>query len=137
MKVKTQLAQLKANYGDISNREISELTGIDEQQLKELETGEARAIEFDTLAQLCDFFQCTPNDLFVLDWEEVERDTTPPSAEELSKASEIINRAFARSEAMPPRPSEEIWKSFEATVERIASQREQSEPSVKGTNFDA
>ncbi|MBO0348958.1 helix-turn-helix transcriptional regulator [Phormidium pseudopriestleyi FRX01] len=137
MKVKTKLAQLKANYGDISDREISELTGIDERQLKELENGEARAIEFDTLAQLCAFFQCTPNDLFVLDWEEVEIDTTPPSAEELSKASKIINKAFARAEAMPPRPAEEIWKSFEATVDRIASQRENSEPSVNGTNFDA
>jgi DNA-binding Xre family transcriptional regulator len=127
MKVKTKLAQLKANYGDISDREISEQTGIDERLLKELENGEARAIAFDTLAQLCDFFHCTPNDLFVLDWEEVERDTPPPSAEELSKAREIIKQGFALEEEMPPRLAGEIWAEFQAVRDRIGAEMTGSE----------
>lgn len=138
MKVITKLSELKANCGDITNEEIAEFTGIDEQELTELEKGEARAIELATLAKLCAFFQCDPNDLLALEREELELlASPPPSAEELSKAAEIINKAFARADAMPPRPAEEIWKSFEANVDRIASQIEQSEFCGNGTNFDA
>ena len=42
--------------------------------------------------------------------------------------NEIIKQGFALAEAMPPRPAEEIWESFEATVDRIASKLENSEP---------
>jgi len=122
MKVKTQLSQLKESYGHISDEEISRLTGIDLEQIRELENGSAEAIAFNTLAQLCDFFQCTPNDLLVLDREEIEIDSTPPSAEELRQASDIINKAFAIAEAMPPRPPEEIWADFEAVRERISAE---------------
>lgn len=122
MKVKPQLSHLKENYGNISDEEISQITGIDLQQIRDLENGSAEAIAFKTLAQLCDFFQCTPNDLLVLDWEEIEVDPTPPSAEELRQASEIINKAFAIAEAMPPRSAEEIWADFEAVRERIGAE---------------
>ncbi|WP_199245963.1 helix-turn-helix transcriptional regulator [[Phormidium] sp. ETS-05] len=138
MKVITKLAELKANCGDITNEEIAEVTGIDERELTELEKGEARAIELATLAKLCAFFQCYPNDLLAIEREAVELFAPqPPSAEELSKAAEIIKKGFALAEAMPPRPAEEIWKSFETTVERIAAQIEQSESCGNGTNFDA
>lgn len=137
MNIKTQLSQLKSNYGNISDEEIAQLTGIEIQQIRELENGSAEAIAFNTLAQLCDLFQCTPNDLLVLDREEIEIDATPPSAEELRKASEIINKAFAIAEAMPPRPAEEIWADFEAVCDRIGSQLEKSQSSGNGTNFDA
>lgn len=137
MKVKTQLAQLRAKHGNISYEKISEFTGIDSQQLRELESDKAEAIAFSTLAELCAFFECTPNDLFLLDSQEVEVDTTPPSTEELAKAEELLQRAFARAEAMPPRPAEEIWESFEATVDRIASQLENSEPFGNGMGVDA
>ncbi|NEO74889.1 helix-turn-helix domain-containing protein [Moorena sp. SIO4G3] len=46
MRVTTKLAQLRANSGNISYEEISESTGIDRQQLRELENGEANAIAF-------------------------------------------------------------------------------------------
>ncbi|NEO96407.1 MAG: helix-turn-helix transcriptional regulator [Moorea sp. SIO3G5] len=98
MKVTTKLAQLRANSGNISYEEISESTGINPQQLRELENGEA--IAFTTLAQLCAFFHCSPNDLLVVDWEGEE--IAPPTAEEIEKASQIIKQAFARAEAMPP-----------------------------------
>ncbi|NEN99101.1 MAG: helix-turn-helix transcriptional regulator [Moorea sp. SIO3I7] len=45
MKVTTKLAQLRANSGNISYEEISESTGIDRQQLRELENGEANAMK--------------------------------------------------------------------------------------------
>ncbi|NEO74883.1 helix-turn-helix transcriptional regulator [Moorena sp. SIO4G3] len=41
MKVTTKLAQLRVNSGNISYEEISESTGIDRQELRELENGEA------------------------------------------------------------------------------------------------
>ena len=123
MKVITKLAELKANCGDITNEEIAEVTGIDERELTELEKGDARAIELATLAKLCAFFQCYPNDLLAIEREAVELFAPqPPSAEELSKAAEIIKKGFALAEAMPPRPAKEIWKSCEATDERIAAQ---------------
>ncbi|MBO1351458.1 MAG: helix-turn-helix transcriptional regulator [Hormoscilla sp. GUM202] len=137
MKVKTQLAQLRASRGNVSYEKIAASTGIDSQQLRELEIGEANAIALTTLGKLCAFFQCTPNDLFALDWSKAEIDTSPPSAEELARAREMIKKANARAEAMPPRPPEEIWKSFEATIDRIAPQLENSESSVNGTNVDA
>ncbi|NEO66076.1 MAG: XRE family transcriptional regulator [Moorea sp. SIO4G2] len=120
MKVTNQLAQLRANSGNISYEEISESTGINPQQLRELENGEANAIAFTTLAQLCAFFHCSPNDLLIVDWEGEE--IAPPTADEIEKASQIIKQAFARAEAMPPRSAEEIWDSFEGTIERISHQ---------------
>jgi hypothetical protein len=81
-----------------------------------------------TLAKLCAFFQCYPNDLLALEREEVELFAPPPpSAEELSKAAEIIKKAFARAEAMPPRPPEEIWKSFEAVRAQVGAEIANSE----------
>jgi DNA-binding Xre family transcriptional regulator len=126
MKVKTQLTQLRLNYGNISDQEISEYTGIDPQQLRELENGQAESIAFFTLAQLCAFFQCTPNDLLVLDHEE-EIDTTPPSEETLNQARELIKQGFARADSMTPPEAEEIWNSFEATIQRIGTQLQNSE----------
>ena len=122
MNIKTQLSQLKANSGNISDEEISKFTGIDLQQIQELDNGSAKAIAFDTLEALCDLFQCTPNDLLVLEREEIEIDTTPPSAEELRKASEIINKAISIAEAMPPRPAEEILADFQAVRARVGAE---------------
>ncbi|MDJ1174643.1 helix-turn-helix domain-containing protein [Roseofilum capinflatum] len=137
MKVKSQLSQLKKNYGNVSNEEIAEVTGIDLEQIRELEKGSAEAIAFDTLAKLCNFFQCTPNDVLLLEWEGIEVDPTPPSAEELRQAKELIDKAFAIASAMPPRPAEEIWADFEATVDRIGLELEQSKSSRNGMKIDA
>jgi len=78
-----------------------------------------KAIAFTTLGQLCAFFHCSPNDLLVVDWEGEE--IAPPTADEIEKASQIMKQAFACAEAMPPRSTEEIWDSFEGTIERISS----------------
>ncbi len=121
IKVKTKLAQLRVDRGNISYENISESTGIDSEQLRELEIGEASSIAFTTMAQLCNFFQCTLNDLFVLDSSKEEIDTTPPSAEAIASASEIIKQGLAGAEAMLRRPTEEIWAEFEAVRARVGA----------------
>jgi putative transcriptional regulator len=141
MKVITKLSELKANCGDITNEEIAEFTGIDERELTELEKGEARAIELATLAKLCAFFQCHPNDLLVLEREELELFASPPpSAEELSKAAEIIQQGFALAEAIPPRPAEEIWADFQAVRAKVGAEIANSEsiaPDMERVKTDA
>lgn len=136
MKVNTQLARLRAERGNISYEKISASTGIDREQLRELEMGAAQAIAFTTLGKLCAFFQCTPNDLLALDWCS-EGEKAPPTTDEIAQAGEIVKRAFARAEGMPPRPAAEIWDSLEATIDRIAPQLENSDSSVNGVNVDA
>ena len=128
MKVITKLSELKANCGDITNEEIAEFTGIDERELTELEKEEAQSIELVTLAKLCAFFQCTPNDLLFLDWEEVEIDRTAPSLEALAKAREIIQQGFALAEEMPPRPAKEIWADFQAVRAQVGAEIANSKP---------
>lgn len=141
MKVKTQLAQLRAKRGNISYEKISESTGIDSQQLRELESDRAEAIAFSTLAELCAFFQCTPNDLFLIDSEEIEIDNTPPSTEELEEAQEIIKEGFAQESAMPPREAQEIWEEFQAVRAQIGAEMAESESSapadIEGIKTDA
>ncbi|WP_287254391.1 hypothetical protein, partial [Moorena sp. SIO4E2] len=61
-----------------------------------------RAIAFTTLAQLCAFFHCSPNDLLIVDWEGEE--IAPPTTDEIEKASQIMKQEFGCAE--------EIWDSF-------------------------
>ncbi len=58
------------------------------------------------------------NDLLNVDSRGEE--TTPPTFNEIDKAEEMIKRAFALADAIPPRSEEKIWDSFEATRSRIA-----------------
>ena len=78
----------------------------------------------------------TTNDLLALDWSS-EAEKAPPTTDEIAQAAEIVKRAFARAEAMPPRPAAEIWDSLEATIDRIAPQLENLDSSVNGANVDA
>lgn len=119
LKVKPQLALLRAKCGRISQSELSRRTGITQKQLSVLEAGKTKAITFDTLAKLCMFFSCTPNDLLELE-PETETDP-PPTVEELAKADEIISRGIARAMEAPKRPAEEIWAEFDAVRARIAT----------------
>lgn len=117
LKVKPQLALLRAKYGRISQSELSRRTGITQKQLSALEAGKTKAITFDTLTKLCMFFSCTPNDLLEL---EPETDS-PPTVEELAKADELISRGIARAIESPMRPVEEIWAEFDAVRAKIAA----------------
>lgn len=116
LKVKPQLALLRAKCGKISQSELSRRTGITQKQLSALEAGKTKAIAFDTLTKLCMFFSCTPNELL-----ELEPEPDPPTVEELAKADELISRGITRAIEAPVRPVEEIWAEFDAVRAKIAT----------------
>lgn len=119
LKVKPQLALLRAQWGKITQSELSRQTGITQKQLSALETGKTKAIAFETLAKLCEFFSCTPNDLLEL---EPEKDAnSPPTKEELLLADEIISRGISHALEATKRPAEEIWAEFDAVRARIVA----------------
>lgn len=79
-----------------------------------LEAGKTKGITFDTLAKLCVFFSCTPNDLL-----EIEEEL-PPTAEQIAEAVEIIARGLARAIQAPKRSADDIWAEFDAVRARVA-----------------
>lgn len=66
-RTKTKIAYLRLENGKLSQRQVSEATGIAQKTLSALETGTSQGITFSTLARLCEFFSCTPNDILVLE----------------------------------------------------------------------
>ncbi len=132
LRVKPQLALLRVMHGKISQSELSRQTGITQKQLSALETGKTKGITFETLAKLCLFFSCTPNELLQLE-EETEIDTSP-TEKELSLADEIISRGLNRAIASPQRSPSEIWAEFDAVRAKIAnsaSHQDKLEPQGK------
>ncbi|HEY9900615.1 MAG TPA: helix-turn-helix transcriptional regulator [Pantanalinema sp.] len=117
------LAVLRAKKGRISQTELSRQTGITQKQLSALESGKTKGIEFSTLAKLCDFFGCTPNDLLAIEQEE------PLTPAELAEADALIARSLARAMGQGAQSPEVIWERFELTRSRIAAEAEKvSEP---------
>ncbi len=117
--VKPQLAVLRARHGKITQTELSRQTGITQKQLSALETGKTKGITFETLAKLCLFFSCTPNELLQL--EEVTEIDDSPTEEELSLADEIIARGLNRAIKSPPREASEIWAEFDTVRAKLAN----------------
>lgn len=109
--VKSQLAVLRAKHGRISQVELSKQTGISQKQLSALERGQTKGIDFSTLAKLCLFFGCTPNDLLTVE---------VPSEQEVSLARDIVARGLARAQATPARRPEEVWADFNAACDAVA-----------------
>ena len=118
MQVKSQLAVLRAKHGKISQSELSRQTGITQKQLSALETGKTKGITFETLAKLCLFFDCTPNELLQL--EEIPEIETSPTEEELSLADEIISLGLSRAINSPQRSASEIWAEFDTVRAKLA-----------------
>jgi putative transcriptional regulator len=123
--VRFNLALMRAMRGKLTQREVSLATGLSQKTLSALETGSSKGVEFATLAKLCQFLKCAPNDLLIL---EDELEDVPPSKESLSKAREIIGRGLERAMSAPKKTPEEIWADFDALRNKIlaqdASQRE-------------
>ena len=120
LRVKPQLAVLRAMHGRISQLELSRQTGITQKQLSALETGKTKGITFETLAKLCLFFSCTPSELLQLE-EEAEIDRSSTEEELSSLADEIIARGLNRAMSSPRRPASEIWAEFDAVRLKIAN----------------
>ena len=49
-----------------------QMGGMSYQNFNHIATGKSKAIRFETLETLCQVLECTPNDLFVIDWDEPE-----------------------------------------------------------------
>lgn len=54
----------------IKKSELSQLAGISYSSVKKIYSNKTKGIEFETLNKLCNFLECTPNDIFEFtpDW---------------------------------------------------------------------
>ncbi len=118
-KVRFNLAVLRATRGKLTQREVSLATGLSQKTLSALETGSSKGVEFATLAKLCQFLKCMPNDLLIL---EDEIEFVAPSEKSLSKAKEIISKGLERAMNAPRKTPEEVWADFDALRNKIAAQ---------------
>lgn len=117
--IRTNLAALRFAKGKLSQREVSEATGIGQKTLSALETGASKGIEFNTLARLCAFFRCEPSDVLLIE-DEVE--DIKPSDSSLKKADDLIARGLQAAMQAPKQTPEEIWAQFDAVRARIQQQ---------------
>ena len=117
--IRTNLAQLRFTAGRLTQREVSQATGIGQKTLSALETGVSKGIEFKTLTKLCVFFSCEPSDILVI---EEEAEAVPPSKFALGKAEELIARGLQAAMTAPKQTPEEIWAEFDAVRERLQKQ---------------
>lgn len=51
---------------------LSKQMGMSYQNVSKLVSGKSRAVRLETLEVLCQIFDCTPNDLFVIDFDQPE-----------------------------------------------------------------
>lgn len=121
-KVRFNLALMRATRGKLTQREVSLATGLSQKTLSALETGASKGVDFTTLAKLCQFLKCAPNDLLLL---EDEIEDVPPSKESLAKAKEIIGRGLERAMSAPKKNTEEIWADFDALRSKIQNSQEE------------
>jgi DNA-binding Xre family transcriptional regulator len=126
--IKVNLAFMRALRGKLTQTAISEATGIGQKTLSALETGASKGIEFGTLAKLCAYLHCTPNDLLVL--EEIP-DLEPPTAAAMKKAEELIARGLQKAMESPKKTPEEIWAEFDALRAKMQSSVQNQTPNKR------
>lgn len=66
-RIKINLAHLRTSQGKVTQRQLAAATGIAQKTISELESGKTSAIDFNILLRLCDYFNCTPNDILIVD----------------------------------------------------------------------
>lgn len=118
------LALLRAARGRLTQRQVAEATGLSRRTISELETGASQRIEFSTIAKLCELFECTPNELMVVE-EEIEVTALTPQS--LQKADEIIALGLKRAMEAPAQSTEDIWAEFDAVRKRNQAQVQTAE----------
>jgi len=119
--VRFNLAFMRVIRGKLTQRDVALGTGLSQKTLSALETGASQGVEFGTIAKLCDYLKCTPNDLFVL---ESETAYATPSSNSLKRADEIIARGLKRAMQEPEQTPEEIWSVFDVLRERMRTEAE-------------
>lgn len=110
MIIRTNLAYLRLVRGKLTQRAIADATGIGQKTLSALETGASKGIEFATLAKLCAFLKCTPDELLILEEEPKDQAVTK---EAYLKANELITRGLQRAMEQPSKSAEEVWADFD------------------------
>lgn len=120
--VRFNLALMRAMRGKLTQREVSLATGLSQKTLSALETGASKGVEFSTLARLCQFLKCTPDDLLLL---EDEIEDIIPSKESIAKAKDIVSKGLLRSMNAPAQSPEEIWAEFDALRSKMAASQQE------------
>lgn len=131
--IRFNLALLRAIRGKLTQREVAQATGLSQKTLSALETGTSKGVEFATIARLCHYLKCTPNDLLVL---EDEVSYAVPSQESLKRADEIIARGLRKAMQAPEQTPEEIWSEFDAVREKIQAQVLEAEKRKRRSESD-
>jgi putative transcriptional regulator len=114
--IRTNLASLRFARGKLSQREVSQATGIGQKTLSALETGASKGVEFSTLVRLCEFFKCELADLLAI---EEEPEDIQPSQDAINRAQQIVARGLKVAIEAPPQTPAEIWAEFDAVRERL------------------
>ncbi len=130
--LRTNLAYLRFINGKLTQKDVSEATGIGQKTISSLETGASKGIEFNTLVKLCTFFNCTPGDLLML---EDEVDDTPISERSRSKAKELVARGLKAAMDSPDVDPEQVWADFDdvrSRLQDVAEAAQSSERMSKG-----
>lgn len=67
MKLKWRLKQLRELHPNKPTQlDMANYLGIREHNYNRLEMMQTVSVKYETIEKLCDFFNCTPNDLFVI-----------------------------------------------------------------------
>lgn len=121
--LKTNLAYLRF-LRRMSQKAVSDATGIGQKTLSALETGASKGIEFNTMLRLCEFFRCTPSELFVI---EDELEDVPVSDEARRRAKDLVARGLQAAMQAPPSSPDDIWAQFDATRAKMQEAAERAE----------
>lgn len=123
--IKTNLSYLRFNQGKVSQKAVSDATGIGQKTLSALETGASKGIEFNTLLKLCLYFNCSPSDLLIIE-DEITEEEIPVSDGSRRKAKDLVARGLLAAMEAPLSP-EKVWAEFDAVRTRIQNEVEQSQ----------
>ena len=130
--IRTNLSYLRFAHGRLSQKFISEATGIGQKTLSALETGTSKGIEFNTLLRLCTFFNCTPGDVLVIDQ---EADEVPVSEDARRRAKELVARGLKAALQDPITDPEKIWVEFDNVRSRMQETAERAEAQKQSSKW--
>lgn len=133
--IRTNLPALRFNNGRLSQKAVSEATGIGQKTLSALETGASKGIEFNTLIKLCTFFDCTPSEILAIEVaEDEDKQELPASAEARRQAKLLIAQGLQKAISLPAATPEEVWAKFDAVRLRIQNELEKQSSSESSSS---
>jgi len=127
--IRTNLSYLRFSRGRLTQRAVSEATGVGQKTLSALETGASKGIEFNTLLRLCTFFHCEPGDLLVM---EEEHQDEPASEEARRKAKDLVADGLRKVLKAPESTQQQVWDEFDAVRARMQTSAQRA-PSQKAS----